>query len=102
MPLYIYHCKDCNAKLEILQDIEQPDPKRCGFRCELNRDDTTDIRGFGELDRMISGFATIKKRQTDTVTPEQAAKVGLSTYQNQGDGNFVKIAGKEGPAVLKK
>ena len=40
MPLYIYHCKDCNAKLEILQDIDQPDPKRCGFRCELNRDDT--------------------------------------------------------------
>lgn len=102
MPLYIYHCKDCNTNLEILQDIEQADVKRCGFRCELPRDDKRDIRGFGELERTISGFSTIKKRQTDTVSPEQAARVGLSTYQNRGDGTFEKIAGKEGPKILKK
>lgn len=102
MPLYLYHCKDCNAKIEILHDIDQSDPKRCGFRCQLERDDTRDIRGFGELERMISSFSTIRKRQTDSVTPEQAAKVGLSTYQNRGDGSFEKIAGKEGPKILKK
>ena len=102
MPLYLYHCKDCQQKLEILQNIEEEDVKRCGFRCELPRDQDQDIRGFGELERMLSSFSTIKKRQTDTVTPEQAAKVGLSTYQNRGDGTFEKIAGKEGPSQLKK
>jgi len=102
MPLYLYHCKDCNEKLEILHDIDQPEIKRCGFRCQLPSNSEQDLRGFGELSRMISSFSTIKKRQTDTVTPEQAAKAGLSTYQNRGDGTFEKIAGKEGPKIIKK
>mgnify|MGYP006091740221 FL=1 len=102
MPLYLYQCKDCGARLEILQDIDQANPKRCGFRCELNREDKREIRGFGELARQISSFSMIKKRQTDTVTPEQAAKVGLSTYQNKGDGTFEKVAGAQGPKILKK
>ena len=101
MPLYLYQCTDCGAELEILHSIEQDSPKRCGFRC-LAPKDRTDIRGFGELRRQLSTFSQIKKQHTDTVTPEQAAKVGLSTYQNQGDGQFVKIAGKEGPDILKK
>lgn len=102
MPLYLYQCKDCGSKLEILQDLDQADPKRCGFRCAVDRNDKRDIRGFGELKRLISSFSMIRARQTDTVTPEQAAKVGLSTYQNKGDGTFEKIAGTQGPSILKK
>ena len=102
MPLYLYQCKDCGANIEILQDFDQEDPKRCGFRCEVSQTDERDIRGFGELTRKLSSFSTIKKRQADTVTAEQAAKVGLSTYHNRGDGTFEKVAGTEGPTILKK
>ena len=101
MPIYVYRCSDCSAEIEILHDFDQPSPKRCGFRCVLSTDSEKEYRGFGELHRQISTFHTVKRPHSDTVTAEQAAKVGLSTYENQGDGSFKKIAG-QGPSTIRK
>jgi DNA-directed RNA polymerase subunit RPC12/RpoP len=103
MPIYEYQCQDCHATLEILLDIDANGPKRCGFRCLLKRGEMSDLRGFGTLCRQFSSFAQVSEVYTkDHPTATDAAKVGLSTYENQGDGTFKKVAGQKGPETLRK
>ena len=103
MPIYEYKCQDCEATMELLLDVDAPAPRSCGFRCALKPGENDDLRGFGTLSKAVSGFTTLTTVITkDHPTPEDAAKVGLSTYQNQGDGTFKKIAGKEGPDTILK
>ena len=102
MPIFEYQCKDCNAILELLLDTQTDGPKSCGFRCQLEKGVADDLRGFGTLQRRISAFNQVEALERHSYTPDRAAKAGLSTYHNQGDGTFKKIAGKEGPDILRR
>lgn len=103
MPLYHYQCSDCQSKLEIFVKNANLEPKICGTHCPLQRGENDDIRGFGNLQRALSSFNIGNEViQSDHPNPDQAAKVGLSTYENQGDGTYRKIAGKTGPEIIKK
>jgi putative FmdB family regulatory protein len=102
MPIYEYHCKDCDSILELLLDVNAEGPRTCGFRCGLKKGVSDELRGFGSLRRRISAFNQVDSIEKDTPSPSEAAKKGLSTYQNQGDGTFKKIAGKKGPALIRR
>ena len=103
MPIYEYHCQDCGAMLELLLDVDSISPKLCGFRCLLPRGQNDDLRGFGGLSQHLSAFRQASETSIkDTPSPEVAARAGFSTYRNDGGGTFTKIAGKEGPAKLKR
>lgn len=103
MPIYEYSCQDCGASLELLLDVDAIEPSLCGFRCQLKRGENDDLRGTGQLSRQLSSFQQVSEAVTsDHPTPEKAAKFGFTSYQNNGDGTFQKIAGKEGPDLLKR
>ena len=95
MPLYTYRCQDCQAILELLIQNVNLEPSRCGLNCALKAGDNDDIRGFGELQR---SFRDIGGAGMNSI--QQAAQAGLSTYKKDGDGNYRKVAGKQGPNVL--
>lgn len=103
MPIYEYQCRDCGKTLELLLDMDDTGSKTCGFRCPLERGEQDDIRGFGTLRRLLSAFNQVSERaRIESPTSSDAAKVGLSTYKNEGDGTFKKIAGREGPDILRR
>ena len=103
MPIYEYQCRDCGKTLELLLDMDDTGAKTCGFRCALERGEQDDIRGFGTLRRLLSAFNQVSEHtRIEVPTAKDAAKVGLSTYKNEGDGTFKKIAGREGPDILRR
>ena len=95
MPFYTYRCQDCQAILELLIKNTNLEPSRCGLHCTLKAGEDDNIRGFGELQRSFRdiGGSGINSIQT-------AARSGLSTYKKDCDGNYRKVAGKEGPEIL--
>lgn len=95
MPLYTYRCQDCQAILELLIKNVNLEPSRCGLQCTLNAGENDNIRGFGELQR---SFLDIGSSGVNSI--QNAALSGLSTYKKDCDGNYRKVAGKEGPDVL--
>ena len=103
MPIYEYNCKDCGAVLELLLDSGASGPSLCGFRCSLERGSNDALRGNGILSKRLSNFMQVSEAITsDHPDPQKAAKFGFSSYQNNGDGTFQKIAGIEGPDQLKR
>ena len=103
MPIYEYSCQDCGASLELLLDMDAGEPALCGFRCHLKRGENDDLRGNGQLSRQLSSFQQVSEASKhDHPTPETAAKFGFTSYKNNGNGTFQKIAGTQGPDVLKK
>ena len=103
MPIYEYHCQNCGKTLELLLDIDAQGPQICGFRCALTRGEQDDLRGFGSLQRQLSSFSQVSEMVgKDRPSAEDAAKVGLSTYKNEGNGTFTKIAGRDGPDTLQR
>jgi hypothetical protein len=103
MPIYDFTCEDCQKTLELL--VQNPDlaPKRCGAQCLLAPGENDEVRGMGKLHRHLANFHVGNFAiVTDHPTPADAAKVGLSTYKNEGDGVYRKIEGKTGPDVIKR
>ncbi len=87
--------------LELLIKDSSAGPKRCGFRCPLPPDSTHAARGAGTLSLQVSTFAAVRSVELSaTVTPERAAKAGLSTYANEGGGRLRKISGEQGPETI--
>ena len=95
MPLYTYRCQDCQAILELLIKNVNLEPSRCGLQCTVNAGENDNIRGFGELQR---SFLDIGGSRGNSI--QNATQSGLSTYKKDCEGNYRKVAGKEGPDVL--
>ena len=95
MPFYTYRCQDCQAILELLIKNADLEPSRCGLHCTLKVGENDNIRGFGELQR---SFRDIGGSGVNSL--QSAASSGLSTYKKDCDGNYRKVAGKEGPEIL--
>mgnify|MGYP006190771245 CR=1 FL=1 len=101
MPLYEYRCEDCGSELELLLSSPDSGPKMCGFRCQLPPGSEHESRGAGRLARQHSTFAAVRSVDLNqTITPERAAKAGLTTYANEGGGRLRKISGSEGPDTI--
>lgn len=101
MPLFEYRCEDCGSVLELLLKDGSMGPRACGFRCPLPPESTHSARGMGSLTRQASTFAAVHSIDlSQTVTPERAAKAGLSTYANEGGGRLRKISGQHGPETI--
>ena len=101
MPLFEYRCEDCGALLELLLKDESSGPRMCGFRCPLPPDSLHEARGMGALQRQNSSFSTVQNlARRQTITPEQAAKAGMTMYANEGGGRLRKISGRQGPDTL--
>ena len=101
MPLFEYRCEDCGSVLELLLKDSARGPRSCGFRCPLPPDSTHRARGMGSLTRQVSTFAAVRSVDlSQTVTPERAAKAGLTTYANEGGGRLRKISGQHGPETI--
>ena len=101
MPLFEYRCDDCGSVLELLLKDGTSGPRSCGFRCPLPPDSLHDARGMGSLTRQVSTFAAVHSiglRQT--ITPERAAKAGLTAYANEGGGRLRKLSGRHGPETI--
>jgi hypothetical protein len=103
MPIYEYGCNDCGATFELLLEADANNPSLCGFRCKLKRGSNDDLRGNGSLYKKFSTFQQVSEvTTTNHPDPEKAAKFGFTTYQNNGNGTFQKVAGKSGPDQLKR
>ncbi|MFT5680090.1 MAG: hypothetical protein ACI8RZ_000995 [Myxococcota bacterium] len=101
MPLFEFRCEDCGSMLELLLSDGAKGPKSCGFRCPLPPTSTHAARGMGTLTRQVSTFAAVQSvALSQTVTPEQAAKAGMTTYANEGGGKLRRIAGTGGPETI--
>lgn len=101
MPLFEYQCEDCGSVLELLLQDGARGPRYCGFRCPLPPESTHAARGMGCLTRQVSTFAAVRSIElSQRVTPERAAKAGLSTYANEGGGRLRKISGEHGPETI--
>ena len=101
MPLFEYRCEDCGSVLELLLKDGTRGPKACGFRCPLPPDSTHDARGMGTLTRQASTFAAVSSVElSQTITPERAARAGLTTYANEGGGRLRRVAGTGGPETI--
>lgn len=103
MPIYEYQCVDCSAVLEVFQPRVDGGPRRCGFRCALTRGQQDELRGMGELKRMVStiggNIRGITRR--DKPTMDEAVKAGFRFYENKGGGVLSKVAGEQGPETIK-
>lgn len=100
MPLFEYRCADCDQVLELFIQPSDPEPRLCGYRCPLNRED--ERRGSGLLARVLSVTApTMPASQMgEHPTSRQIEKAGFTVYQNDGAG-LVRTAGELGPARIR-
>jgi len=97
MPLYEYRCTRCGCLIEILQSNSIP-RRLCGDECVAEGKP-----GDGCLERVISAPALPNAAyQGDKVDYEKAAAKGLTAYKRAEKGVYEKIAGGQGPDVLKK
>jgi len=102
MPMREFQCS-CGQLLELYIDHGKDLPRRCGFRCALGEEESPDLRGFGELEPLLSGFGSTTMRSLkDKPTAKMAAECGLTVYENQGEGIFERVTGTGGPKIIKR
>lgn len=101
MPLFEYRCADCDQVLELFIQPSDPEPRLCGYRCPLERED--ERRGSGLLARVLSVPAPTVPAvmMGDRPTGRQLEKSGFTVYHNEGSG-LVRGAGELGPARIRE
>lgn len=101
MPIYEYRCEDCGEVLELFLQPSDPEPRLCGYRCPLGRED--ERRGGGLVARVLSAPAPAVQSVLlgDRPTAQQIEKAGFTVYRNEGDG-LVRTAGELGPARIRE
>lgn len=88
MPIYEYRCQDCGALLEVFQQPSDPSPGLCGYRCRLGPGDDPEVRGSGQLVRVMSAAGGIVRSAffNDRPTTDQLRQAGFTTFHNEGTG----------------
>jgi len=71
MPLYLYRCEDCGARLEILHPVARG-PERCGLDCQLKNEGSF---GRGRVVQQLSAahLSTSAHRGNGPGTQEETA-----------------------------
>ncbi|MCB0219763.1 MAG: zinc ribbon domain-containing protein [Chrysiogenetes bacterium] len=93
MPTYEYapvsgSCKICNGRFERTQSIHDDALTTCPI-CNQ------------PCKRLISAVA-VSKTAGDLLSNKHIGQAGFTKYQKAGDGVYEKVAGEQGPDIIKK
>lgn len=68
MPIYVYHCADCQHEMEVLQPVSAPKPRACSSCGSLHLEKT--FGAFGIRYNSSGFYSTDYKSKTAPSAPE--------------------------------